>query len=173
MTITATSDNGLVEPAPFKVVNVIKEGPKPGIPCYVKVTAEKQAPAAYAKYDDVYNNKWKLAKLGIADTAFGYADGNGTDFVKLTAQIVDFYGDPVTSNVASIPVNFEIPYDAGDPVPNGTLASPDATGSIGHFWTTKTNSAGMATVLVRAYKPTKWLQDVAALDDCSDCGLRA
>ncbi len=142
-TIVATAAGGLVEPAPFTVITIgAKEKKYVGVPDHIKVTAIETAPAEYAKWDDLYNNKGD----DYDDDAFGYARGDGIDEVVLTAQVVDKYGDPVTDTavVGNKKIVFQIPIYYGV---NGVLP----TGSV---YVTKTNASGAATTTVKAWRGT-------------------
>ncbi len=154
-TLLATANGGIVAPAPSSTITISAKDPaKVGVPAKLRVSAVATAPAEYAVNDYIYNDK----SDDFDDSAFGYAKGDGTESVALTAQVVDAYGTPVTgSTVANVPLTFTLDKFAGA---NGILPT-------GYVYDTRTDASGVATVTVKAYRGTFKTEYVPDFGDSS------
>ena len=89
--LSASAKNGEVDSAGFTKLPILA-GTLEGVgnPYNVVVTAAEPAPADYAVDDNIYGGDY------YPRSAFGVAKGDFKDSVKLTAQVVDINGNPVT-----------------------------------------------------------------------------
>jgi len=79
----------------------------PGEPYELQVTAVRPIPGQQMNtpyYEYLYN---QAGALGLSQTSFGYAKGDGADAVELTAQVVDEMGAPLRE--AGIEVAYTVP----------------------------------------------------------------